>query len=438
MNSSEQLPDDLERLVGSTAAGKYRIERLIGRGGMGAVFLATNVAIGKRVALKFLNREAASDRDRALRFQREAQAAGMVESEHIVHVFDAGTSDEGLPFLVMELLQGEDLRARLAREGSLPVADAVNIAAQVLRALVRAHAAGIVHRDLKPDNVFLCRRDDGSLQVKIVDFGISKLSRGSKLERLTRRGTVLGSAYYMSPEQAQASDEVDQRSDIYSVGAMLFEMLAARPPHLGRTLEAVLVAICTQDAPDVSEFREDTPSELADAVARALAREPTARFFGATEFLAALTLARGFSTARRRKQKGAQRLLVLGILATLLGFTLTALLVASRGRSNATPEPRPPSSETATFAAAPTPDEPSAPSPKPELVPLAPAGASSAGAASAASSTSATSSASAASSASVKSAPPPKASTRRPAPRPNAARADAGVANSLKLSTREP
>ena len=122
-----------------------------------------------------------------------------------MHVFDSGTSDDGLPFLVMELLSGEDLRARLRREGQLELADAIDVTAQVLRALVRAHAAGIVHRDLKPDNVFLCRRDDGSLLVKIVDFGISKLLQGNGVERLTRRGTVLGSALYMSPEQAQAS-----------------------------------------------------------------------------------------------------------------------------------------------------------------------------------------------------------------------------------------
>jgi eukaryotic-like serine/threonine-protein kinase len=419
MHSSEQGPDDLERLVGSTVAGKYRVERLIGRGGMGAVFLASNIAIGKRVALKFLNREAAADRDRALRFQREAQAAGMVESEHIVHVFDAGTSEEGAPFLVMELLSGEDLRARLKREGSLPIPDAVNVATQVLRALVRAHAAGIVHRDLKPDNVFLCRRDDGSTLVKLVDFGISKLARGSKFERLTRRGTVLGSAYYMSPEQAQASDDVDQRADIYGVGAMLFEMLASRPPHLGRTLEAVLVAICTEDAPDVTTFRADTPAELSDAVARALARDPGARFPSASAFLDALTPAGGFSKARRRRGAKLSRILVAAVLATLSGFTLTAVLVARR-----TPEPSAakalPSAVEVKAVAAPTAPPPASPA----VLPLAEASALPA------SSTSAPS---------PQPASKPAASHRPAARRPQAsARADAGVANSLQLSTREP
>src|SRR5690348_16623888 len=252
MNGQVEALDEVERWLGSTVGGKYRIERLLGRGGMGAVFAAGNTLIGKRVALKFLSAEAARDRDAARRFQREAQAASMIESEHIVQVFDAGTTPEGLPFLVMEHLTGEDLRARLTREGQLPVADALVIVLQVLRALVRAHAAGIVHRDLKPDNVFLCARDDGSVLVKLVDFDISKLEKATMSERLTRRGTVLGSAYYMSPEQAQASDSVDQRSDLYGVGAMLFEMLAGRPPHSGPTLESVLVAICTQNAPSLA------------------------------------------------------------------------------------------------------------------------------------------------------------------------------------------
>ncbi|HEY3498266.1 MAG TPA: serine/threonine-protein kinase [Polyangiaceae bacterium] len=426
MKSSEPASEDLERLIGSTAGGKYRVERLIGRGGMGAVFQATNVAIGKRVALKFLNREAAQDRDRALRFQREAQAAGMIESEHIVQVFDAGTSDDGLPFLVMELLQGEDLRARLRREGALAVPDTVTITQQVLRALVRAHAAGIVHRDLKPDNVFLCTRDDGSLLVKLVDFGISKLSRGSKFERLTRRGTVLGSAYYMSPEQAQASDDVDQRADIFGVGAMSFEMLASRPPHLGRTLEAVLVAICTQDAPDVRDLRPDTPPELAEAVARALSREREARFASASEFLEALAPPGGFSRSRRRR-KAVPRTLVAGVLATLLGFTLTALLVSRRAPPSPDPSPSGAREERplANAASAPTTSPPPA---APQVLPLASVKAS-ALPASTASTTAARKSGH----------PAPGTGGARPAERrPKPGHAGSGVANSLQLSTREP
>jgi len=423
MNREDHARDDLERWIGATVAGKYRIERLLGRGGMGAVFAAQNVAIGKRVALKFLSAEAARDKDAARRFQREAQAASMIESEHIVQVFDTGTTDDGLPFLVMEHLTGEDLRAKLTREGELPEASALAIATQVLRALVRAHAAGIVHRDLKPDNVFLCARDDGSVLVKLVDFGISKLERGTMSERLTRRGTVLGSAYYMSPEQAQASDAVDQRSDLYGVGAMLFEMLAGRPPHLAPTLESVLVAICTQAAPSVQSFRPDVDDALASTIARALEREPDARFASATEMLEALAQV-GPGGARPRRRRGPSRTLVAGVLATLLGFTATAVLLASRTpneRAVATaapesPPPGPPATATAPvvtpLAAEPLPAAPRAAEGATTSPPRAPA------------------------LAATHLAPRPTAEHKR---RPTGASVpDAGVATSLKLSTREP
>jgi len=326
MNAPES-EGDAEHLVGTTIGGKYRVERLIGRGGMGAVYAAQNVTIGKRVALKFLGREAARHAEATRRFQREAQAASLVESEHIVQVFDAGTTTDGIPFLVMEQLAGEDLRARLSREHTLALSDALEIATQVLRALTRAHEAGIVHRDLKPDNLFLCRRDDGSLLVKIVDFGISKLDRATMSERLTRRGAVLGSAHYMSPEQAQASDAVDRRSDLYGVGAILFEMLAGRPPHLAPTFESVLVAICTHDAPDVRTLRPDVPAPLAASVAKALARDPAERFGSATEFLAGLA-GGAVLAARGRIRQSPSRTAVAAFMALLVGFTLTALLVA--------------------------------------------------------------------------------------------------------------
>jgi len=154
LHSGKKPLDELDLLVGSTVAGKYHIDRLIGRGGMGAVFQATNAAIGKRVALKFLGALTSKDNDAATRFQREAKAASLAESPHIVQIFDSGRSEQGLPFLVMELLTGEDLRERLRRESRLDAESAVRIGIQVLKALRQAHAAGIVHRDLKPDNVF--------------------------------------------------------------------------------------------------------------------------------------------------------------------------------------------------------------------------------------------------------------------------------------------
>lgn len=287
--SGPKAEDDA--LVGSTVGGKYRIDRLIGQGGMGAVYQATNTTIGKRVALKFLEREAARDLDAVARFQREAESASAIESAHIVHIFDSG-SEEGRPFLVMELLSGEDLRARLRREGRIPLPDVVHIAGQVLRALSRAHAEGIVHRDLKPDNIFLCKRDDDPMFVKIVDFGISKVSKKSiSADTLTRRGVVLGTAFYMSPEQAQAFRDIDGRTDLYSLGAILYEALAGRPPHIGAAYEPVLIDICTKDAEDIRKHAPDVPETMAEVIAKALERDRSKRFQSAEEFYDTLAMA---------------------------------------------------------------------------------------------------------------------------------------------------
>jgi serine/threonine protein kinase len=358
----EDTESELAALVGTTVAGKYHVDRLIGRGGMGAVFQATNLAIGKRVALKFLDHEAAKNREACQRFQREAEAAGMAESAHIVQIFDSGVTEAGLPFLVMELLTGEDLRACLKREGRLSVPSALRIVSQVLRALLRAHEAGIVHRDLKPDNVFLCARDDDPSFVKLVDFGISKVARARTADTLTRRGTVLGTAFYMSPEQAQSFADIDGRTDLFSLGAILFEMLTGRPPHGGRTYEAVLIAICTHDAADVRTLVPDVPSNVAALVSRALQRDREQRFQSAAEFLAALTNLEGATAAatsatprgaisepdvtRRSKPRKRYGTLVAGITATLAGFALTAYFVARGATSDSVGREAPPAAST--------------------------------------------------------------------------------------------
>ncbi|MEO7033627.1 MAG: serine/threonine-protein kinase [Polyangiaceae bacterium] len=370
-SQEEETESELAALVGTTVADKYRVDRLIGRGGMGAVFQATNLAIGKRVALKFLDHEAARNREACQRFQREAEAASMAESAHIVQIFDSGVTEAGLPFLVMELLTGEDLRALLQREGRLSVAAALRIVSQVLRALVRAHDAGIVHRDLKPDNVFLCARDDDASFVKIVDFGISKVARVRHADTLTRRGTVLGTAFYMSPEQAQSFADIDGRTDLFSLGAILFEMLGGRPPHGGRTYEAVLIAICTHDAPDVRTLAPEVPAAVAAIVARALQRERELRFQSSAEFLAEISALEGTAPGASRHvvtprsahsisglapgplQSRRYGTLVAGLLATLFGFALTAYLVARRSAStNVSREvpPLPSASASAAFA----------------------------------------------------------------------------------------
>jgi eukaryotic-like serine/threonine-protein kinase len=448
-----------EGLIGKTVAAKYRIDRLIGRGGMGAVYQATNTGIGKRVALKFLERDAAGDSDAVVRFQREAEAASAVESAHIVQIFDSGSSEDGRPFLVMELLSGEDLRARLRREGRLPLAEAVHVGGQVLRALGRAHEAGIVHRDLKPDNLFLCERDDDPMFLKIVDFGISKVARKSApADVLTRRGVVLGTAFYMSPEQAQALADIDGRSDLFSLGAILYEALSGRPPHVGSAYEAVLIAICTKDAEDVRVHAPDVPEQIARVIARALARDRSERFQSAAEFYEALALAApgllrtsgpisydapertteriggarqaaeppalrapatGEGTAVRpnaldsRTQR--RRTLIAAAVAGLGGFAVT-VIIAAEFRKPRVVEPAPAPAPVAAASAIAT----SEPLPEPEVVPAA--------------------SASAEPEPSAKKPPPPIRPLRPPpsAPEPAGSVKKPGVASGLELDTRPP
>jgi serine/threonine-protein kinase len=273
--------------------GKWRVGALIGRGGMGAVYEGTNTAIGKKVALKFIDAEFAGNVDITSRFQREAEAASLVESAHIVHIFDSGTTDAGVPYIVMELLRGEDLRGRINRLGRLPKEEVVHIAAQTLRGLHRAHEAGIVHRDLKPDNIFLVDRDDDPLFAKIVDFGISKVTRRpgdptAPPGTLTRQGVVLGTPHYMSPEQAQAFADLDLRTDLWSLGAIMFECLGGKPPFGGDAYEQIIIAICTTDAPDIRNVDPSVPPPLAHFVARAMSRDRAARFQTAKEMLDAL------------------------------------------------------------------------------------------------------------------------------------------------------
>ncbi len=275
--------------VGKTV-GKYEIVRLLGRGGMGSVYEALNTGIGKRVAMKFVDADTAKNKDAVARFQREAQAASAVESAHIVEIFDSGTTDSGEPFIVMELLRGEDLGHRIKRLGRLEVPEALHITAQILRGLHRAHAAGIVHRDLKPDNIFLVDRDDDPTFAKILDFGISKVQRTSELSprTITREGTVLGTPFYMAPEQAQAAPDIDGRADLWAAGAILYECLTGRPPHVGTTYEQVIIAICTKEAEDIRLHNPIISEGLSQVVQKALHRDRKERFATAREFLETL------------------------------------------------------------------------------------------------------------------------------------------------------
>lgn len=296
---------------------------------MGAVYEAEDLGRrGERVAIKFIDQEFATDERVLARFAREARAMSAIESAHIVTIFDSGT-ERGRPYLVMELLEGEDLGQRLRRERRVPLPEAMRIIAQVLKGLAKAHAAGIVHRDLKPDNVFIVTSGEEPPFAKIVDFGVSKIDRPRDKTSplaLTGRGTVLGTPFYMSPEQAQAMPDVDARADIYSVGAILFECLTGRPPHTGETYEQIILSICMRDAPDVRAIDPSLPPEAAAFLTRALSRDRAERFASAEQMLAALhdlvpeeERSSSPTAARSRRTTSIAPVVATALVATLLG-----------------------------------------------------------------------------------------------------------------------
>ncbi len=204
--------------IGSVVAAKYRLEKLIGRGGMGSVYLATHVGVGRTFAVKLLQLESAEGEGGRERFLREARVAAAVGHPGIVDVFDVGETEDGIPYMVMELLEGESLADRL-RKGRLPVASALEIASEVLAALGAAHEKGIVHRDIKPQNIFLKKLANGISQARVLDFGIAKVMN-SEASALTQTGAAVGTALYMAPEQATAQKDLDARADVWAVGAM--------------------------------------------------------------------------------------------------------------------------------------------------------------------------------------------------------------------------
>ena len=262
--------------IGKTLAGKFLVRKLIGRGGMGAVYEGTHVEIGKRVAIKLIDPQHARSEDIANRFRQEARAASRVESDHIVQVFDVGTDSEHGLYMVMEYLTGEDVATRLDREGRLDVKVAVDIAYQAARGLAKAHGAGVIHRDLKPANIFLSARDDGLLTVKLVDFGISKVIAADQAERddpkrpITRLGSAVGTPQYMSPEQAQGQP-IDHRTDVWALGCCLYEMLSGKQAYEQlETYEQTIFAIVLKKPKSLAEIASHVPDSIADIVYRAL------------------------------------------------------------------------------------------------------------------------------------------------------------------------
>jgi len=276
---------------GQILLGKYRIERVLGLGGMGVVVAATHVTLEERVAIKFLLPQALSNGEAVARFLREARAAVRIKSEHVARVTDVGQLETGAPYMIMEYLDGADLGTIAGRRGAFSIEDAVECVLQACEAIAEAHALGIVHRDLKPANLFLVTRADGTPSVKVLDFGISKVtgmgSSGADLS-MTKTTTIMGSPLYMSPEQMASSRDVDARTDIWALGAILYELLTGTVPFQADTITQLCVMILQQAPPSLRALRPDAPEGLERAIVRCLAKERTRRFATVAEFAHAL------------------------------------------------------------------------------------------------------------------------------------------------------
>jgi serine/threonine-protein kinase len=263
---------------------KYDVERVLGRGGMGTVFGARHSRLGHRVAIKMLGEELRVHAELVTRFEREARAAGALSSPHAVKVFDIDQTDDGTPFIVMELLEGSDLAYRVEHDGAQPIGTSVRWVIEACDAIGEAHRLGIIHRDIKPSNLFLCR-ETGS--IKVLDFGIAKRV-AAKEAALTLGLAPLGTPQYMSPEQARCATDIDVRTDIWSLGVSLYELVCGRPPFNHDIAQACIVAIVTDPIPDPREFRSDLSDELAEVILRALAKDVSERFQSVDELVLAL------------------------------------------------------------------------------------------------------------------------------------------------------
>jgi eukaryotic-like serine/threonine-protein kinase len=273
--------------VGDTIAGRYKLVGVVGQGGMGIVYRALDHQREQPCAIKVLFPHQSQNREVAARFEREARIAARLHGLNSVRILDVGILPDNLSYIVMELLEGKDLAAELEQRQRVSVVVAVDVTVQAAHAMSEAHALGIVHRDLKPANLFLCTVPDSERPlVKVLDFGVSRLLRDEE-DRLTTDWAQLGTAVYMSPEQIESAARVDERTDVWALGVVLYEMLVGRPPFDGAGT-AVLVAIATRAIPPPSTFRDDLPSELEEIIMRALEKAPEARFQSMNDFARAL------------------------------------------------------------------------------------------------------------------------------------------------------
>ncbi len=286
------MSPDLELLisrhpVGSVLAGRFRIDGLLGRGGMGVVFAATNLGLGHRVALKLLTDEATASPEAVARFEQEAQIVSRLVSPHVVRVFDMGRTERGEPFIVMELLAGHDLAWLIGQPSALAIPTAVELVLEALLGVSLAHASGLVHRDLKPANLFVASQPDGTALVKVLDFGLSKIVRQGDVG-LTQSAASFGTPQYMAPEQIMSSKHVDARCDQHALAMVLYELLTKAPPFVAPTPAALTVTIVTQPAPSARLVRSDVPRGLDEALLRAMAKRPSDRFVDLGFFARAL------------------------------------------------------------------------------------------------------------------------------------------------------
>ncbi len=280
-----------ESLVGRVLGDKYGVTALIGEGGMGAVYEAEHLSLGRLVALQVQQPTNARSADAEQRYHHEARVAGSIGHPNICEIYDVGRLPDGTPFLVMERLFGEGLSDRIAREGALPFVDVIEIVVQVLSALVAAHAKGVIHRDIKPENIFLSARTGMPPMVKLLDFGISKVEKEEELH-LTRTGMVMGTPFYMAPEQARGDRTIDHRIDLYATGALLYESLTGRRPFTAPNYNALLVQILSGTARPLRELRPALPAGFEAITERALAKNRDGRYSTAEEFLRELAALR--------------------------------------------------------------------------------------------------------------------------------------------------
>jgi serine/threonine-protein kinase len=275
---------------GQILAGKYRVEKVLGSGGMGVVVAAWHLELEQRVAVKFLHPLALERADTAERFRREARSAAKIRSEHVARVIDVGIMEGGVPYMVMEYLEGHDISDEMQKYGMLPISDAIDFVLQAIEALAEAHAAGIVHRDLKPANLFIAHRADGTRIVKVLDFGISKSLLGGSVAELslTRTSTLIGSPLYMSPEQMRSAKDVDTRTDIWSLGVILYEMITGQPPYTGDSIPALCASLLSDTPATMRSIRPEVPPELEEAVMRCLVKDRAGRFSTVSELARAL------------------------------------------------------------------------------------------------------------------------------------------------------